>query len=271
MFDNFSEFRPKRVMRILSVLFSVLIGLSGAVYPARAFGMSVETTVELPAAGSMLETSPRFQPAVLQGMTFDPAHPLQMEFIVNPGDRALPDVQFLAESQTLIKYFLTALTVPEDRLWVNLSPYEQDRIIPADFGETEMGRELLAQDYLLKQLSASMMYPEKELGREFWSRVHTKALQKFGTTEIPMNTFNKVWIVPETAVVHRAGSTIMVTESHMKVMLEEDYLALSQHSLGERPEGSVPTADVISGLSAEIVRQALIPEIEREVNEGENF
>jgi hypothetical protein len=45
----------------------------------------------------------------------------------------------------LIKYFLASLTIPEKDLWVNLSPYEKDRIIPQSFGLTEMGRDLLSR------------------------------------------------------------------------------------------------------------------------------
>jgi len=44
---------------------------------------------------------------------------------------------------------LASLAVPDDNQWVNLSPYERDRIIKFDFGKTEMGRDLLAQDYTL--------------------------------------------------------------------------------------------------------------------------
>jgi len=50
---------------------------------------------------------------------------------------------------------------------INLSPYEKDRMIPTSLGETAMGRDLLAQDYLLKQLTASLIYPQKALGKEF--------------------------------------------------------------------------------------------------------
>ncbi|MCK5579962.1 MAG: hypothetical protein KAJ18_01670 [Candidatus Omnitrophica bacterium] len=71
----------------------------------------------------------------------------------------------------------------------------------------EMGRDLLAQDYLLKQLTASLMYPEDELGKKFWDRVYAKAKEKYGHTNIPMDTFNKVWIVPEKAVVYENGDT----------------------------------------------------------------
>ena len=36
---------------------------------------------------------------------------------------------------------------------INLSPYEKNRIVEDNFGKTEMGRDLLAQDYLLKQIT----------------------------------------------------------------------------------------------------------------------
>ena len=70
-------------------------------------------------------------------------------------------------------------------MWVNLSPYEKDRIVPDAFGQTEMGRDLLAQDYMLKQLTASLMYPGEELGKKFWDNVYKEAQERYGTTNIP--------------------------------------------------------------------------------------
>ena len=93
---------------------------------------------------------------------------------------------------------------------------------------------MLAEDYMLKQITASLIYPEDETGRKFWKRVYEEAVKKFGTTNIPVNTFNKVWIVPEKAVVYenaKAG-TAYVVESKMKVMLEQDYLALDKSRVG---------------------------------------
>ena len=94
-----------------------------------------------------------------------------------------------------------------------------------------MGRDLLAEDYMLKQITASLIYPEDEVGKKFWKRIYEEAAKKFGTTNIPVNTFNKVWIVPEKAVVYenaKAG-TAYVVESKLKVMLEQDYLALEKN------------------------------------------
>lgn len=45
--------------------------------------------------------------------------------------------------------------------------HEKERVIPNEFGQTEMGRDLLAQDYILKQLMASLTYPESGLGKKF--------------------------------------------------------------------------------------------------------
>ena len=73
---------------------------------------------------------------------------------------------------------------------INLSPYEKDRIIPFYFGLTEMGRDLLAEDYMLKQITASLIYPEERIGKKFWKRIYEEAEKKFGRTNIPVNTFN---------------------------------------------------------------------------------
>ena len=57
-----------------------------------------------------------------------------------------------------------------------------------------------------------------------------KPQQKFGTTNIPVNTFNKVWIVPDHAKVYEHGNTAFVVNARLKVMLEEDYLSLQKNS-----------------------------------------
>ncbi|MBF0511175.1 MAG: hypothetical protein HQL13_02485 [Candidatus Omnitrophica bacterium] len=182
--------------------------------------------------------------------------------------------QLKAESTKLIKYFLASLTIPEKDLWVNLSPYEKDRIIPQSFGLTEMGRDLLAEDYMLKQITASLIYPEDEIGKKFWKRIYKEAAKRYGSTDIPVNTFNKVWIIPEKAVVYenaKAG-TAYVVESKLKVMLEQDYLSLEKHQGIQ----SYHRKDVINGVStnqlgSQIVREIVIPELTTEVNENKNF
>jgi hypothetical protein len=218
----------------------------------------------LPASGKMVSLSPAFSPVVLKGIKLDQKDPLKFHFFIDPGDALkMSPMELKNESTKLIKYFLASLTIPDKDLWVNLSPYEKDRIVPLEFGKTEMGRDLLAEDYILKQITASLIYPESKLGKEFWDRVYAQTKAKYGTTNIPVNTFNKVWIIPDKAVVYENGGTAFVIENHLKVMLEEDYLSLTKHL--------TPTPQATNALASQIVREIVIPALTKEVNEGKNF
>ncbi len=234
----------------------------------------------LPKPSVMLGLSRPFTPVILKGLKVNTNNPFEFDFIIDSGSNKLQvnavgdqnehiQQQLKPESEKLIKYFLASLTIPEDDLWVNLSVYESGKIVPAQLGQTEMGRDLLAQDYLLKQLSSSLLYPENEIGKKFWERVYQKIYEKFGRTDVPINTFNKIWIVPEKAVVYENGANAFVVESSLKVMLEEDYLA-KQEEGKSNPIAKIQQDDT-STLSSQIVRDVMIPAIEQEVNEGALF
>ncbi len=227
----------------------------------------------LPKPGVVVPLSPAFNPPILKGIKVHPENPFRFEFILDKGDGQLDDRQLKNVSSKLIKYFLASLTIPEKDLWVNLSPYEKNRIIPQSFGLTEMGRDLLAEDYMLKQVTASLIYPEGETGKKFWKCIYTKAIQKFGTTDIPVNTFNKVWIVPEKAVVYenaKAGAAYVV-ESKLKVMVEQDYLALMKNGQTARPQKGIPLKKKSSVFGSQIFREIVIPQLSQEINNGRNF
>ncbi len=209
---------------------------------------------QLPEVGSMISLTPAFQPALMVGMSVNPSDPFQFEFFVDGGEQDLAPEAFKQLSVQFIKYFMAALTVPEEEMWVNLSPGEHDRIIPPDFSRTAMGRDLLAEDYMLKQLTASLMHPDTKSGGEFWRRIYAKAED----IDVSVETINKVWIVPETADVFVQGNNVFVVDSHLKVMLEDDYTEVAE-------------ADRELKREKQIIRDVLIPEIEREVNEGRTF
>src|ERR1700722_10166639 len=190
----------------LGLIFAFLLNTFGPIPSVRA------QDFVLPAPGVMVQLSPEFNPPILKGLKVHTDNPFRFDFILDEGDSDKSVIARSAEGTTkqslkeqsikLIKYFLASLTIPEQDLWVNLSPYEKNRIIPQSFGQTEMGRDLLAEDYMLKQITASLIYPEDVIGKKFWKRIYEEAEKKFGTTNIPVNTFNKVWIVPEKAVVY---------------------------------------------------------------------
>jgi hexokinase len=234
---------------------------------------------QLPVPGTMVGISAPFAPLALKGLIVNPQKPLEFQFIVDTGKGPQDTASIKDQANQLVKYFLAGLTIPEGDLWVNLSPYEKDRMVPSALGQTDLGRDLLAQDYILKQLTASLIYPEKDLGKEFWSRVYAKAQKQFGTTNIPVNTFNKVWILPDQAQVFENRNAAYVTKSTLKVMLDEDYLALSKNECRGgsciRPiTGSTqgrPLQNDVNSLGSQVVRAIVIPEITKEVNTGKNF
>src|SRR5262245_51179995 len=77
---------------------------------------------------------------------------------------------------------------------------------------------------MLKQLTASLMYPEESLGKKFWEKVYQKIYQTYHITDIPVDTFNKVWVIPEHATIYEHDMGAFVVESRLKVLLEEDYV-----------------------------------------------
>lgn len=262
--------------------------------------------VFLPKPGVMVHLSPAMNAPAFKGIKVYPNDPLKLDFILDQpanstsstgGNRSEKN----EEANKLVKYFLTALTIPENDLWVNLSPYEKDRIISDKLGQTDLGRDMLAQDYLLKQITASLMHPDGEVGKKFWEKIYQEASEKFGTTNVPVNTINKVWIVPDKAeVFDNSKGTAYITKATLKVMLEEDYLAISrqpgdidslgafQRQLSQCPQAGCQASNVMNAKAtqgvtgsrhhfsqkdwqSQIIREIIIPELTTEVNEGKNF
>ncbi|MBF0510873.1 MAG: hypothetical protein HQL13_00940 [Candidatus Omnitrophica bacterium] len=240
--------------KILCVLLSGSLLLS----PRQAFAQNLFLNA-LPSVGSQVYLSSDFVPVLLKGMITFPDKPFDFDFILDSGSTRVYQSTIKEEGRRMVRYFLAALTVKASDLWVNLSPYEHNRVIPNELGNTDLGRDMLAQDYLLKQLTASLIYPEKALGKEFWDKIYEEASKRFGTHDIPLNCFNKVWIVPAQAKIYEKGHAVYVTEARLKVMLEEDYLAFSHHK------------NNIHHSTSQLIRQIILPAIEHEVNEGKNF
>lgn len=254
--------------KICSVILAIIF-LTGNILPAGA------QSVMLPEPAKMIGLSEGFRPCLLRGIKLDATNPFRFDFVVDAGNSGLQDEAFKAETERLVKYFLAALTTPEKDLWVNLSPYENNRIVEDHFGRTEMGRDLLALDYVLKQLTSSLMYPDSELGKKFWDEIYRRAYQQFGTTDVPLDTFNKVWIVPERALVYEnsdnvdKGMSAYIDNARLKVMLETDYLATEQQA--QKPAGATIVNDPMQAQVKDVIRSVMLPVLEQEINEGKNF
>ena len=234
---------------------------------------NAQELLNLPVPGKAISLSQAYAPTLLNGITVHPENPFRLDFLISTGDSNLEGASLKEESARLVKYFMTSLTVPEQDLWVNLSPYEKNRMVPGSFGITWMGRDLLAQDYILKELSSSLIDPQKQLGKEFWQEVYKATQQRYGTTQMPVNTFNKIWIVADSAKIYEHGSSAYVVSCKLRVLMEEDLLSMNKNLrsiIGSEPTDQGQVRDS-SRISSDIMRRIIVPAIEREVNEGKNF
>ena len=201
----------------------------------------------------------------IAGIVANPLDPSSFDLIIKKGSIILSPDDKQTEYIRQFKYFLSALTIPDQDQWVNLSPYEHDRIIPENFGRTVMGSDLLEQDRILKLTVSDMMHPDSPTGRAFWKRVYEQAWTRFGTTDIPLDVFNKVWITPGRAVVIERNGGALIVESSLKVMTGEDYQALKRMDV--LPEPQTAQTNIVPALLAEII----IPELEHEINTSPAF
>ena len=202
--------------------------------------VSAQELLNLPVPGTMLHLSEEFIPVYLRGMTVYPEDPFKMDFIIDSGDADFDkaDLAKKQEIERLVKYFLASMTVPQGDLWVNLAPNESDRIIPDELGKTELGRDLLAQDYLLKQISASLFHPESS------PITHHLSLDNFN-----YDILSRIWIAPDTATIYEKDNTVYIVDSKLKVFLKDE-------KNGNTKQGIVDNFLTI---------------LEKEINTGKNF
>ncbi|MEW5894892.1 MAG: hypothetical protein AB1650_03925 [Candidatus Omnitrophota bacterium] len=251
---------------------SIILAVFILTIPAQMGIAQVFTPVPMPT--QTVGISNTFFPPLMVGIQVDPQNPLKFDFFMSKGQEKLEENIKKQEYLKILRYFLASMTIPEDHLWVNLSPTEKDRIIADDFSRTQMGMDLLAQDYFLKQLTSSLMNPDDESGKKFWKKIKKEAKKRYGITEIQTSVLNRVWVLPEKAIVYEQEKSAWVIYCRLKVMLEEDFLSSPDPQFPGSAAKDLTGAPGHGGtgeLEKQVMREVIIPELEREVNEGKNF
>ena len=165
--------------------------------------------------------------AVITGMEFSEKTPFSLRFYFSKhGENKILE----KDITRMVKYFLGFLSVPQEDLWVNLSPFESDRIIPQSLAKLDIGKDFLLEDYCLKQLSGALTDPKTPSGKKFWKEA--------GVAGNNISNF-KVWIVPDKAQVceykNNGEITAVIQRARLKVLMQENYNAPSFNTV---PAGS---------------------------------
>ncbi len=262
---KYRSFYREVIIRFLSV-FLILFILSPSALQAKD---SVQA-LQFPSLDNFQQSKEEFHPLTIKGLSLYPDDPFKIDFIIDQGDAEYSNQEFEEQAAKVIRYFLASLTIPKENLWVNLTPHEEDRIIPASLGKTEMGRDLLMQDYALKQLSSALLNPAHPVGRKFWKRISDRMRSEHSVTDMPQDLFNKVWIVPKVARLHEHEKGTIILDYQLQVMLEEDYHAMSV-SRNIKKRFSSQDSQMLNQISGRMVRAIILPEIEKEINQGKEF
>ena len=108
--------KKSRVFRIICCLLAFLL-----VQNSLERVQAQDTPFLPPGHNYFVDLSIPYSLPVLRGMRVYPDKPFEFDFMVGSCNRHTIGQK---ETSLLIKYFLTCLTIPEEDLWVNLSPYE---------------------------------------------------------------------------------------------------------------------------------------------------
>jgi len=258
----------------------------GATVAARVTHSAASTGDHWPESGAtaLLAPTAPFAPMLMKAVGFKETG--EHNSIMDRGDSNLQDARFIQETEKLLDYFRTALCVTAESLWVNLSAFESNRMLPPVLAGTRLGRDLLAFDCTLKQFAASLIHPDCDTGRAYWREVYARSRSRFGTSKLPFQTWHKVTVTPEYANVYsrcpltqddfdsieklsawgyNPGDNFgLIVENRLKARCEPDETAIA-HGIHE------PAASAHNRLATDVYKEIVIPVIERELNEGSLF
>ena len=136
---------------------------------------------------------------------------------------------------------------------------------------------------MLKQLTASFMHPDSPIGRAYWNEIFARARQHYGTSNLRMNSFQKVWIIPKGRVYEQIGESdaetvkrfdvkkderfAFVVETDLDTLCECDLVALKHHVDSQPDKGGRTSTD----FTVQTFKEMVLPHIRKEVNESEHF
>ena len=282
IYDSFST---GKLSSLLSIDVVSVDYVNGATVNASSISNVTDTVVEFERKDLYLFCTPTIYPPVLKGISLSCDTPLNMNFIFDQGDS---EVITQKQCNRLVNYFAAGVTLPDLDIYVNLSEFESNRMLPDNLAKTELGKDLLSQDCILKRLTASLLHPDSKSGRNYWETLYKEASKLLRIENIgKIKSYFKIWITAYEARVYEAqmpfnenddkirrhlvdtqnGYLSLTTKASMKVMSEQDYYAQ------EKVYRNNFSKDIktINQLSNQIFQDIIIPEIQNEVNQGENF
>lgn len=188
--------------------------------------------------------------------------------------------------------FLTGLSIPNDRFWVNLAPWEPDRIIDDELKGSEVGRIMLEADLQMKKDFSNYGNPcSSQIGKNFWMFLDGKreilvqqCMRKFpGEIEDKDNIYfrpvTRHWIIPDKVYAYTNGNEIYIINATLTISSEpvtdhatfavnnQDVKTLSRGCL-EELNGS---AREFSHYAKELQDSMILPYVIADINHADKY
>ena len=146
------------------------------------------------------------------------------------AEGAGPGIDLINSTQIGATAFMTGLANPDCKFWVSLNPWEEDRIIDEQLGQTDVGRIMLEADLQMKRDIHYYDNPcATETGVAFWNLLDEKrdalveqCMKKFpGEIEdidnVQFFPVERHWIVPDKIYAYTNGTQIYVINATLTI------------------------------------------------------
>ncbi|MFA5114756.1 MAG: hypothetical protein WC469_01660 [Candidatus Omnitrophota bacterium] len=128
------------------------------------------------------------------------------------------------QAAELLRFFLIAVSLPNNSYWVNLRPDAEDQMLDSDMAKTDAGRIMLAADLELKSELGRLTSPYTDSGKQYWQALYRKAGEIFGGVGSDAPVSMRVWIVPGEIIIRESGQSAYIYKATLNVLNENEYL-----------------------------------------------
>jgi tetratricopeptide (TPR) repeat protein/3D (Asp-Asp-Asp) domain-containing protein len=183
--------------------------------------------------------------------------------------------------------FKTGLVVPNNKFWVNLMPWEPDRIIDEQLAQSEVGRIMLEADLQMKRDISNYENPcANETGKASWILLDKKrealtqrCMERFpgeikNINNVWFNPTTRFWIVPDKVYAYINGTQIYIINATLTIYSEpvaehssfqvenQDTTTLSKSSIEELNK----SAKEYGQYEKELIDRMILPYVVADVN-----
>lgn len=183
--------------------------------------------------------------------------------------------------------FFIGLTIPESEFWVNLNPWEPDRIIEKDLESTDVGRIMLEADLRMKKSFGKYEDPcESDIGEEYWKLLEEKRkdlvkniVTKYNIEErnILFMPVTRHWIVPNKVDAYETDNDIYIINATLSISSEpvyehSKYNVINQNSLSNDAKQELDSAAKEYGRYVkELEDKTILPLVVQDVNDDKDY